>query len=68
VIFTHKKSAIINIKFPKVFRNIKGDFIDLFEIKNSDCCPYTALKKMASAHKDMVNKNRAVFSFWMAVY
>jgi hypothetical protein len=63
VIFTQKKSAIINIKFPKVFRNIKGDFIDLFEIKNSDCCPYAALKKMASSHKDMVNKNRAVFSF-----
>ncbi len=63
MIFTQKKSAIINIKFPKVFRNIKGDFIDLFEIKNSDCCRYTALKKMASSHKDMVNKNSAVFSF-----
>jgi hypothetical protein len=59
VIFTQ---AIINIKFPKVFRNMKGDFIDLFEIKNCDCCPYTALKKMASSHKDMVKKKRAVFS------
>jgi hypothetical protein len=63
VIFTQKKSAIINIKFPKVFQNIKGDFIDLFEIKNCDCCPYTALKKLASSHKDLVTANRAVFSF-----
>jgi hypothetical protein len=42
---------------------MKGDFIDLFEIKNCDCCPYTAQKKMASSHKNMVSKNRAVFSF-----
>jgi hypothetical protein len=42
---------------------MKGDFIDLFEIKNCDCCPYTALKRMASYHKEMVKSNRVVFSF-----
>jgi hypothetical protein len=42
---------------------MKGDFVDLFEIKNCDCSPYTSLKRMASSHKDMVESNRAVFLF-----
>jgi hypothetical protein len=63
VTFTQKKSAIVNIKFPKVIRNNKGDLIDLFEIENCDCCPYTALKRLASFHKDLVKANREVFSF-----
>jgi hypothetical protein len=42
---------------------MKGDFVDLFEIKDSDCCPYTALKKMAVYHKERVKNNSVVFSF-----
>jgi hypothetical protein len=63
VSFTQKKSVIINIRFPKVIRNTKGDFIDLFEIKNCSCCPYTALKKLAELHPHLVKKNHEVFSF-----
>jgi hypothetical protein len=61
--FHAKNSAIVNVKFPKVIRNIKGDFIDLFKIKDCDCCPYTALKRLASSHKNLVLANREVFSF-----
>jgi hypothetical protein len=63
VSFTRKNSAIINIRFPKVIRNTKGDFVDLFEIKNCSCCPYTALKKLAEIHQHLVKKNHEVFSF-----
>jgi hypothetical protein len=63
VVFTQKNSVIINIKFPKVFRNKMGDFVDLFEIKNSDCCPFTALKKLASYHAENVRNNDPVFAF-----
>jgi hypothetical protein len=63
VVFTQKNSVIINIKFPKVFRNNKGDFVDLFQLKNSDCCPYTALKKLAFYHEKNVINNDAVFAF-----
>jgi hypothetical protein len=63
VVFTQKNSVIINIKFPKVFRNMKGDFVDLFKMKDTDCCPYTALKKMAVYHKERVKNNNVVFAF-----
>ncbi len=42
---------------------MKGDFVDLFEIKDSDCCRYTALKKMAVYHKERVKNNSVVFAF-----
>jgi hypothetical protein len=58
-----EKSVIINVRFPKVIRNTKGDFIDLFEIKNCSCCPYTALKKLAELHPHLIKKNHEVFSF-----
>jgi hypothetical protein len=35
----------------------------LFEIKNCDCCQCTALKRLASSHKNLVEANREVFSF-----
>ncbi len=42
---------------------MKGDFVDLFEIKNTDCCPYTGLKKLAFYHKESVKNNNVVFAF-----
>jgi hypothetical protein len=63
VVFTQKNSVIINIKSPKVFRKMKGDFVDLLEIKDTNCCPYTALKKMAVYHKERVKNNNLVFAF-----
>ncbi len=37
--FTDMGSVVINIRFPKVIRNISGDFVDLFEIKKQHFLP-----------------------------
>jgi hypothetical protein len=62
VVLTQKRSAVVNIKSPKVIQNTKKDFIDMFEIKNCSCCPYTALKKLASTHENLVKTDHEVFS------
>ena len=61
--FTTKNSAILNIKFPKIVKNVKGDFVDLFKIENCTCCPFSALRKLANSHQDLVTTNHPVFSF-----
>jgi hypothetical protein len=61
--FTAKNSAVINIKFPKVIRNSTGDFVDIFEIKNSSFCPFSALKNLAETNQQNVLKNSPVFQF-----
>ncbi len=61
--FTAKNSAVINIKFPKIIRNHAGDFVDIFEIKNSTFCPYSALKNLADSNPQSVLKNLPVFQF-----
>jgi hypothetical protein len=61
--FTAKNSAVINIRFPKVIRNSTGDFMDIFEIKNSSFCPFSALKNLAKSNQQNVLRNLPVFQF-----
>jgi hypothetical protein len=63
VTFTNKKSAIINIRFPKKVRKPQGDFVDIFEIPGNSCCPYSALKRLHESCSPNVVKNLTVFSF-----
>jgi hypothetical protein len=61
VSFEKKNSAVINIKFPKIIHNPKGDFIDIFKINNCPCCPFTALKNLRDLNHENVEKNYPVF-------
>jgi hypothetical protein len=61
--FTDMGSVVLNIRFPKVIRNISGDFVDLFEIKNSTFCPYSALKSLAKIRQLEINQDCPVFQF-----
>ena len=61
--FRKDGSALLNIRFPKIIKNTKGDFVDIFEIVNKDYCPIRCLKalKKYSSKENMKDKN--VFSF-----
>jgi hypothetical protein len=61
--FTKNNLVVVNIKFRKVIRSSSGDFVDLFEIKNSSFCPFAALKTLASRRTGSTNFNRPVFQF-----
>jgi hypothetical protein len=61
--FTDMGSVVINIRFPKVIRNISGDFVDLFEIKNSAFCPCSSLKSLAESRPLEIKKDFPVFQF-----
>jgi hypothetical protein len=61
--FTNMKSVVINIRFPKVIRNNAGDFVDLFEIRNSNFCPFSSLKLLAEKRTSARAKNLPVFQF-----
>jgi hypothetical protein len=61
--FTNMGSVVINIRFPKVIRNISGDFVDLFEIKNSTFCPFSSLKSLADKRALEIEKDFPVFQF-----
>jgi hypothetical protein len=61
--FTNMGSVVINIRFPKVIRNSTGDFVDLFEIKNSMFCPLSSLKALALQKSSEIEKNLPVFRF-----
>jgi hypothetical protein len=61
--FTNMGSVVLNIRFPKVIRNISGDFVDLFEIKNSTFCPYSSLKSLAVKRTLEIEKDLPVFQF-----
>jgi hypothetical protein len=63
IIFTNKKSAIINIRLPKAVRKPQGDFVDIFKIQGNSCCPYSALKKLLEISQIIIAKNLPVFSF-----
>jgi hypothetical protein len=56
-------SAKINIRFPKITRDGKGDFIDIFKTQNKDFCPFTCLKLLSSIFPDNVKQDLLVFSF-----
>ncbi len=61
--FTKNNSVVINIRFPKVIRGNSGDFVDLFEIKNSSFSPFSALKSLANWRTGLSDTNRPVFRF-----
>jgi hypothetical protein len=61
--FTNMSSVVINIRFPKVIRNNAGDFVDMFEIKNSKFCPFSALKSLAANRVTARANNLPVFQF-----
>jgi hypothetical protein len=52
---------VVNIRFPKVIRSSTGDFVDLFEIRNSSFCPFSALKSLAERRTGSTDYNRPVF-------
>ncbi len=59
--FTNKRSTVVNIRFPKVILNNTGDFGDLFEIKKSNYCPFSALKSLADKRSTSIANNLPVF-------
>jgi hypothetical protein len=61
--FSKNGSVVINIRFPKVIRDISGDFVDLFEIKNSSFCPFSALKHLSTLRASTTGSNSPVFQF-----
>jgi hypothetical protein len=54
---------VVNVRFPKVIRSNSGDFVDLFKIKNSSFCPFSALKSLANRRTGFSEINRPVFQF-----
>jgi hypothetical protein len=63
VTFTNRRSAIINIRFPKAVRKPQGDFVDIFEIPGKSCCPFAALKKLHGLRQRNSKASLPVFSF-----
>ena len=61
--FSKNGSVVINIRFPKVIRDISGDFVDLFEIKNSSFCPFSALKHLSTLRASTTGSKSPVFQF-----
>jgi hypothetical protein len=61
--FSKNSSVVINVRFPKVIRGNSGDFVDLFEIKNSSFCPFSALKSLATRRTGLNDTNSPVFRF-----
>ncbi len=37
-------SALLNIRFPKIIKNVQGDFVDIFGLEGKDYCPVKCLK------------------------
>jgi len=55
-------SVLINIKIPKS-RNPKGEFVDLFEFKDNNCCPVNTLKKLKLVKGRSAMEASPVFCF-----
>jgi hypothetical protein len=64
ITFTNRRSAIINIRFPKAVRKPQGDFVDIFEIPGKSCCPFAALKKLHDLRQHNSKTSLPVFSFF----
>ena len=56
-------SALLNIRFPKVIKNVQGDFVDIFGLEGKDYCPVSCLKALAKNANHKENKEKNVFSF-----
>jgi hypothetical protein len=65
VMFIDKNEAILFL--PSTKTSARGDFIDLFPLPGSPCCPVTALKKLRDLHETQgggkVEKETPVFTF-----
>ena len=55
-------SVLIKIKIPKN-RKSEGEFIDLFEYKDSSCCPVMAIKRLSLIKGREVKIDKPVFQF-----
>ncbi len=53
--------ATIHIRFPKILRSPKGDFVDIFPFKG--CCPLEGLRVLKEQKTSFVQKNAPVFTF-----
>ncbi len=53
--------ATIHIRFPKILRSQKGDFVDVFPFK--DCCPLEGLKVLKEKKPSFVQQSTPVFTF-----
>ena len=55
-------SVLVKIKIPKS-RTLKGEFVDLFRIENSNFCPVLAIKRLMKLRGKGLNPKKPVFSF-----
>jgi hypothetical protein len=64
VIFRDDESVLVRIKISKT-KNVKGDYIDLFENELADPCPVKALKKLFHLKSSLkiIGKHTPVFQF-----
>ncbi len=53
--------ATIHIRFPKILRSQKGDFVDIFPFKG--CCPLGGLRVLKEQKTSLVQQNAPVFTF-----
>ncbi len=56
-------TALLNIRFPKIIKNVQGDFVDIFNLEGKNYCPVTCLKALAKTASIGKNKQKNVFSF-----
>ena len=64
VMFTDEKECTIFVPYSKT-RGFEGKFLDIFRLKNSNCCPAAALCKLKklNVREKVFNKGNPVFSF-----
>ncbi len=60
--FRPDRSALLNIRFPKIIKNVQGNFVDIFGLEGKDYCPVKCLKALAKT-ADPKNNRKNVFSF-----
>ncbi len=53
----------MNIRFPKIIKNVQGDFVDIFGLEGKDYCPVKCLKALAKNAAPENSNGKNVFSF-----
>jgi hypothetical protein len=68
VLFLDKNEVLVYI--PSTKTSTRGEFIDLFPLKDHPCCPVAALKKLATLQEALPNhsKTNPVFTFESGSY
>ncbi len=61
--FRPDESALLNIRFPKIIKNMQGDFVDIFGLEGKDYCPVKCLKALAKNAAPENSNGKKVFSF-----